>query len=97
MLETIEVAMIVEFLSTLCFLVFFPKAPPEMGSRLGFGVQGLLVVPGHRSGWRRHFCCYAAEIVHGTFVTLRPFRPTGPKPLKTQHFWYVFSRLLKRR
>ena len=23
------------------FLYFFPKAPPEMGSRLDFGVQGL--------------------------------------------------------
>ncbi len=23
------------------FLELFPKAPPEMGSRLGFGVQGL--------------------------------------------------------
>ena len=38
--------------------MFFPKAPPEMGSRLDFGVQGLASDLGRKSEAGVHFCCY---------------------------------------
>ena len=39
---------------------FFPKAFPKLGSRLGFGVQGLGRVRATLNPWRVFFCAQAA-------------------------------------
>ena len=64
--------------------MFFPKAPPELGSRLDFGVQGLASAGGRKAvGWA------TSEILGPTGPSFLTTLPVIPFDLFTDAFFCI--------